>query len=205
VSEKPKQRRKRYPARIFCRATVVCPSCLARFKEKADQCPRCGFDAHSTVKQFTYTPPVLECFMDHAGVTDEKTRTAVIGASDRITTRFPQLKLNFCLVKLGQGVKLPEFGFWMMNACRLQQGQTESDRAWSVLLLVDVERGIVSVTPGYAIEAFMEDSGWERLLTNISPQLDSGDYREALLGYVQGVEVLLSQESQKVRNVIKLK
>ncbi|MBK1831771.1 TPM domain-containing protein [Verrucomicrobiaceae bacterium R5-34] len=205
MSEGTKQKTKRYPARIFCRATIVCPSCLKRFKERAEQCPHCGFDAHSTVRQFNYTPPVLECLMDHAGVTDDQTRSAVIAASDRVSAMFPQVKLYFCMVRLGEEVKLPEFGFWMMNACILQEGQTEIDRAWSILLIVDVERGIASVTPGYAIEAFMEDSGWEKLLTDISPQLNNEDYREALLGYVQGVESLLSKESQKVRNIIKIK
>ncbi|BDS05821.1 hypothetical protein NT6N_08610 [Oceaniferula spumae] len=198
-------KRKRYPARIFYRAMVVCPSCLQRFKEQAEQCPRCGFDAHATVRQFPYTPPVLDRFMDHANVTDEAIRADVIAASDQLVRRFPQLGMYFCMVNLEDDVNLPEFGFWMMNACRLQHGQTEEERAWSILLLVDVRRGLVAVTPGYAIEAFMEDSGWEKLLTDIAPQLQTGDYREALLGYINGAEELLWQASDKVRNTIKLK
>lgn len=142
--------------------------------------------------------------MDHAGVTHERLRSDVTAASDALARRFPQVGLYFCLVNLDQDVRLSEFGFWMMNACQLQQGQTESDRAWSILLLVDVKTGMVTVTPGYAIEAFMEDSGWENLLKDISPQLHSEDYREALLGYVQGAETLLWQAAQKVKNTIKI-
>lgn len=200
-----KLKQKRYPARIFCRATVVCPSCLQRFKEQREQCPRCGFDAHAAVRRFPYTPPVLDRFMDHAGVTDEKLRADVTAAADVLARRFPQIGFYFCLVNLEQSASLSEFGFWMMNACRLQQGQTETDRAWSILLLVDVEGGTVSVTPGYAVEAFMEDSGWEGLLKEISPQLQRGDYREALLGYLQGAESLLWQAALKVKNTIKIK
>lgn len=199
------QKRKRYPARIFYRATVTCPSCSQRFKEQAEKCPRCGFDAHVAVSKFPYTAPVLERFMDHAGVADEKLLSDVTAAVDDVMRRFPQVGLYFCMVQLEQTANLSEFGFWMMNACRLQQGQTEEDRAWSILLLVDVQTGVVAVSPGYAIEAFMEDSGWESLLKDISPQLRKGDYREALLGYVQGAELLLWQASQKVKNTIKIK
>ena len=198
------QKRKKYPARIFCRATVVCPSCSQRFKEQAEKCPRCGFDAHAAVSKFPYTPPVLDRFMDHAGVTDEKLLSDVTAASDDVIRRFPQVGFYFCIVKTEQTSNLAEFGFWMMNACRLQQGQTEEDRAWSILLLIDVKTGAVTVTPGYAIEAFIEDSGWESLLKDISPQLREEDYREALLGYLQGAENLLWQASQKVKNTIKI-
>ena len=64
---------------------------------------------------------------------------------------------------------------------------------------------MVTATPGYAIEAFVEDSGLEKLLKEISPQLRAEDYREALLGYIQGVEALLGQAAQKVKNTIKTK
>jgi len=178
---------------------------MQRFKEKADQCPRCGFDAHAVVKKFPYTPPVLERFMDHASVTDESLRSDVIAASDGLARRFPQVGFYFCMVKLEQVANLAEFGFWMMNACRLQEGQEEIERGWSVLLLVDVQSGSVAVTPGYAIEAFIEDSAWEKLLKDISPQLRAEDYREALLGYLHGAERLLWKSAQMVKNTIKIK
>lgn len=187
---------------MFYRATVVCPSCLQHFKESDDQCRSCGFDAYRVVQQFPFTPPVMERFMDHAGVVDQKLTRDINAAVDRLRVRFPQVELYFCTVELDDPVSLPEFGFWMMNACRLQEGQVESDRAWSILLLIDVKRGIVSLTPGYAIEAFIEDSGWEDALRNMSEDLAADDYSSALLYYVKSAERLLRQSANNVNKKI---
>lgn len=183
---------------MFNRATVVCPSCLQRFKEADDQCQRCGFDAYRVVQQFPYTPPVMERFMDNACIADEKLVNDINRVVDKIIGRFPQLGLYFCTVELDDPVSLPEFGFWMMNACQLQDGQEEKDRAWSILLLLDVKRGLVSLTPGYAIEAFMEDSRWEDALRSVSASLAAGDYRSALLDYLDRVDALLRESANNV-------
>ena len=191
------EKRKQYPARIFYRATVVCPSCLQRFRETADACQRCGFDAYRVVQQFPYTAPVLERVIDNAGVMDASWRPELDRAVDRLSTRFPQVGFYFCTVMLDDPVKLPEFGFWMMNACRLEQGQQELDRAWSILLLLDVKRGLVSITPGYAIEAFIEDSAWEDALRQISQPLIESNYQKAFLDFMRHAERLLVQAGKQ--------
>lgn len=183
---------------MFNRATFVCPSCLQRFKETDDQCQRCGFDAFRTVQQFPFTPPVMERFIDNAGIADEKLLNDINSAVNKLNVRFPQVGMYFCTVELDDPISLPEFGFWMMNACRLQEGQVEKDRAWSILLLIDVKRGMISLTPGYAIEAFIEDSGWEEALRRISEDLAADDYRSALLDYVKSAEQLLRESAVNV-------
>jgi len=198
-------KRKGYPARIFNRATVVCPSCLQRFKESERQCQRCGFDAYRVVEQFTFKPPVMELMMDHAGITDDELCTDLASAVDKLVRKFPQVGFYFCFVEMDDPVKLSEFGFWLMNASPLQEGQVEKDRAWSLLLLIDVKRGLVSFTPGYAIEAFIEDSRWEESIHQISEDLASGDYRSALLKYVKNAELLLQQSAKDVSKKVKLK
>ena len=190
---------------MFNRATVVCPSCLQRFKNADTQCQRCGFDAHRTVQQFPYTPPVLERIIDNAGIADEKLIKEINSAVDKFNVRFPQVGMYFCTVELDDPISLPEFGFWMMNACQLQEGQVEKDRAWSILLLIDVKRGLVSLTPGYAIEAFMEDSGWENILRKISEDLAAEDFRSALLDYVKGAEQLLRESAANVNKKLSRK
>jgi len=187
---------------MFNRATVVCPSCLQRFKKVDTQCQRCGFDALRTVQQFPFTPPVMERFIDNAGIADEKLIKDINSAVDKLNVRFPQVGMYFCTVELDDPISLPEFGFWMMNACRLQEGQVEKDRAWSILLLIDVKRGLVSLTPGYAIEAFIEDSGWENTLRKMSEDLAADDYRSALLDYVKSAEQLLRESAVDVNKKV---
>lgn len=176
---------------MFFRATVVCPSCLQRFRETADTCQRCGFDAHRAVRQFPYTPPVLVPVIDNAGALSPDWRPELDAALARLSRRFPQVGFHICTVELDDPVKLPEFGFWMMNACRLEPHQQEPDRAWAMLLLLDVKRGLVSLTPGYALEAFIEDSAWEDALRQVSSPLAEGDLRKALLGFFRQAEKLL--------------
>ena len=89
-----------------------------------------------------------------------------------------------------------------MNACQLQEGQVENDRAWSILLLIDVKRGLVSLTPGYAIEAFIEDSSWENTLRKISEDLAAGDFCSALLDYVKSAEQLLREPAADVNKKV---
>lgn len=197
------EKRKQYPARTFYRATVVCPSCLQRFREAADACQRCGFDAYRVVQQFPYTAPVLEQVIDNAGVITPDWRPALDHALAKLARRFPQVGFHFCTVRLENPVKLTEFGFWMMNASQLEPGQQESDRAWSMLVLLDVERGLISLTPGYALEAFIEDSKWEDALRQISRSLVEGDYRKALLSLMAHAERLLSLAGKQAMRKVK--
>lgn len=143
--------------------------------------------------------------MDNAGIADEKLLDDLSRAVDKLISRFPQLGMYFCTVEMDDPTNLAEFGFWMMNACRLQEGQVENDRAWSILLLIDVKRGLLSVTPGYAIEAFVEDSGWEDALKGISEDLAAGDYRSALLDYVKNAELLLRESAKNVNRKVSRK
>jgi len=197
------EKRKEYPARIFNRVMVVCPSCHQRFKQANDQCLRCGFDAFQVVQKFPYTPPVLDHIMDNVGVVDDDLHKDLNTALKKLAKHFPQVGFYFCFVEMDDPLQLSEFGFWMMNACRLQEGQVENDRAWSLLLLIDVKRGLVSLTPGYAIEAFIEDGAWEGVLRDISRDLDAGDFHTALLTYVRRAEGLLRKSANSVRKKIK--
>ena len=143
--------------------------------------------------------------MDHAGITNDKLCADLAGSVAKVVRKFPQVGFYVCLVEMDDPVKLSEFGFWLMNASQLQQGQVEKDRAWSLLLLIDVKRGLVSFTPGYAIEAFIEDSRWEESIRQISEDLASGDYRRALLNYVKNAGLLLQQSAKDVCKKVKLK
>jgi len=199
----PKEKKKVFPARMFKRATVVCPSCLIRFKEHADQCPNCQFDAHRSVEQFRFEPPVMQRWMDNAKVLDTSVRQEIDQIFDRLTKQFPQVNLSVCTVELDDQTNLSEFGFWMMNACRLEDGQTSEQRAWTILLLIDVKRGLLSLTPGYAIEAFMDDAEWQEALKMMVPDMIARDYRLSLKGFVKDAIQLLRKSAQDVMQSLK--
>ena len=197
------QEKKRvYPARIFHRATVVCPSCRVRFKEDSEQCPNCKFDAHRAVEQFPFQPPVMQRWMDNAKVLDEIAKQEIDYLINRLVKQFPQVSLSICTVELDDSIDLPEFGFWMMNACPLKEGQQAKDRAWRILLLVDVKREMISLTPGYSVEAFMNDADWQDALKMMIPDMIAGDYRASLSGFVKDAIELFRKSAQDV--IVKL-
>lgn len=201
-------RKKVYPARMFKRAKIVCPSCLKRYEETGEKCQHCGFEAPRAAQQFAFEPPLMERFMGNTAViaqADDKLIGDVGAAVDGLIKKFPQLGLYFCPVELNESVSVSEFGFWMMNACPFQQGQDESDRAWSLLVLMDLKRGLLSLTPGYAIEAFIDDSAWEGALQSMAEHLAAGDYRAALLGFVKDAGQLLRDSSKNVSIKVKSK
>jgi uncharacterized membrane protein YgcG len=199
----PREKKRVYPARMFKRASVVCPSCLIRFKERADQCPNCQFDAQRSVEQFSFQPPVMQRWMDNAKVFDQAARQEVDQMIDRIIKQFPQVSLSICTVELDDPISLSEFGFWMMNACGFEDGQSEEQRAWSILLLIDVKRKLLSLTPGYAIEAFMDDADWQETLKMMVPDMIADDYRLSLRGFVKDASQLLRKSAQDVMQMLK--
>ncbi|MGB0775210.1 MAG: TPM domain-containing protein [Akkermansiaceae bacterium] len=188
---------------MFYRATVTCPSCFKKSRDASERCSACGFDALQAVQKFQFTPPTLDCVIDSAGLLDEKTIERITLTAQTLKAKFPQFGFYFCLVDMGNTVNLSEFAFWMMNACRLQDGQTEMDRAWSVLLVIDSVSGQVALTPGYAAEAFIEDSGWEAAIRDISPLLREAQYGDAILNYLTHAEKLLHTAALFVKGKLK--
>lgn len=198
VKTSTEDKKRLYPAHIFNRASVVCPSCLIRFKEDSLKCPNCQFDAHRSVEKFPFDPPVMERWMDNAKLFNAAARGEIDQFIDRLERQFPQVSLTICTVELDDPVSLSEFGFWMMNACRLQEGQGEENRAWRILLLMDVKRELLSLTPGYAIEAFMNDADWQDALKMMIPDMIAKDYRTSLSGFVKDANQLLRKSAQDV-------
>lgn len=198
VKTTPQEKKRLYPAHIFDRASVVCPSCLIRFKEDSAQCPNCQFDAHRCVEKFPFDAPVMQRWMDNAKVFNAAARSEIDHLIERLVRQFPQVSLTICTVELDDPVSLPEFGFWMMNACRLQEGQGEENRAWRILLLMDVKRELLALTPGYAIEAFMNDADWQDALKMMIPDMIAKDYRTSLSGFVKDATQLLRKSAQDV-------
>lgn len=125
-----------------------------------DACLICGFDLPACAEQFRFDPPSLEFLMDPTGRVPRDQWESLHARRDALVTRFPQLDFSFCLVALKDGQDVAEFGFWLFNSA---PGAGES-RAWRILVAVDLRVGEVALTPGYAIEPFLDPAGWTEAL-----------------------------------------
>jgi len=66
-------------------------------------------------------------------------------------------------------------------------------------MIIDVKGGQIGLTPGYAIEAFIDDAKWEKALHAMAAMLASADCRNALLGFVGDAMHLLQESARNVR------
>jgi hypothetical protein len=163
-----------YSARLLAVGSIFCPSCGGIMERESLNCPICGFTGSKTMDLFGTRPPMLQPVLDAAGVWSAQDQREIKRAVSRFNQRFPQIRWRICVVALGKEVSQPLFGFWLLNASPLAEGETEEDRTWTVLLIVDSEKQTASVTPGYRAEPWLSDDMWEGSLNETKVHFRNG-------------------------------
>ena len=189
-----------FPAEVFTVNIIFCPGCRKALREPVETCPACGYSGKSAVKKFPFEAPAFERFIDpndHLGVEECQ---KIDRALDDLANDFPQPRFCFCVVDLAAETDPREFGFWLMNASPVRSAVEERLRPWSVLLLIDHAHARASVTPGYAIEPFIDEGSWTSLLQLESRYFSAGDYGSAILRFVKGAEVVLSEAAERAQS-----
>jgi hypothetical protein len=140
---------------------------------------------------FEGPPPPLLPLLDAADLWDEADRNKIETKREKIRRRFPQFRFHVFSVMLPAGTKLPLFGFWLLNACPLGADETAEDRAWTVLLLLDVRNGQAAVVPGYAAEHWIPDDDWKKILSSMSRHWQAGGTADAVVRYLETTAAFL--------------
>lgn len=163
-----------YSAKRFAITGVACPACRAKVERDAKWCGRCGFTGEKSLEMFGDDPPPLLPILDVADFWSDKEQRQISVSVKRFNKRFPQIRWRFCAVALPPEVSLPLFGFWMMNVCPLAPGETPEEREWTVVFLVDTNRGRASVTTGYRAEIWLSEEMWEKALAETEEPFAQG-------------------------------
>lgn len=138
------------------------------------------------------SPPLLP-ILDAAGILNERATGKIAAARDRLRRRFPQFQWRVCTVILPPGTNLSIFGFWLLNACPLLSGESEGDRASTVLLLINAGTGQVSAVRGYAAESCLSDDGWKAILETMAEPWRAGDPAGAVIRFFKNTRVQLDR------------
>lgn len=189
-----------YSPKRFAIASVTCPSCQIRIERDTKWCEACGFTGSKSIEMFGETPPPLLPILDVADLWTPKEQKKITSAVKAFKKRFPQINWRICAVSLGADVSLPVFGFWLLNVCPLNEGETDEDREWTILFLVDGKTGNVSLTNGYRAEVWLSDENWGSALAEASSALRQGDTLHAvtnLLSAARGMFEKAWKRSQK--------
>ncbi|MEO7098323.1 MAG: hypothetical protein ABI162_03095 [Luteolibacter sp.] len=163
--------------------SLLCPSCRAPLKADSKWCPSCNFTGSTTVELFPGSPPPLLPILDAMGIWNDSDIQKIEAARESLRKRFPQLHWRVCTVGLPPETPLPVFGFWLLNACPLLENETSEDRAWTILLLIDVESGQAAAIPGYAAETCLADEEWQKALDAMAGPWQSGKTADAVVEF----------------------
>jgi hypothetical protein len=143
-------------------------------------------------------PPPLLPVLDAAGIWTPGNIGEIETARDKLRRRFPQFRFHICTVMMPRETILPVFGFWLLNVCPLHANETEEDRAWTVLLLINARTGQAAVVPGYHAERWLSDDDWSKALAAMDSAWKAGKSAGAVLSFFAAGATLLDQ-SWKLR------
>ena len=125
--------------------------------------------------------------MNPAGLLPEDVPGAVRERYDRFCDHFPGIRLSFCFIQLTPGTPLSEFAFWLFNSAP----NATDERAWRLLLTVDLGAGRMSLNSGYALEPFIDPEQWTTPLNTCAAACAQADWSGALTGFIDHADGLL--------------
>ncbi len=171
--------------------SCYCPACGAGLAADARWCGDCGFTGARTLEMFSSVAPPMMPLFDAAGLLDTAATRMIESARGKLLKRFPQFRVNVWTVDLTDESSLPVFGFWLLNACSLHDGETAEDRKWTILLLLNAGTGEAAVVSGYSVESWLREPDWKWMLRRMADRRGSAGLPAALAGFYQDCGGLL--------------
>jgi len=180
-------------------APISCPGCHALLRGPVDQCPHCKYNAWTCVDRFPYSPPPLDRYIDVENRLSNEDRARIDRAIDGLEGDLPQVRLYVCIVKLLPGTDARECGFWMLNASVPRDEEETGHRAWSVLLLVDMQASAASATVGYGLDPHVTDNELRAALTGGQQDFGNANFSAGVLKFVQHMHQLLKNSHRSAQ------
>lgn len=192
-----------YPAKMFARGAMVCPSCRYLLEDSYEACPKCQFSGHAAVEKFPFPPPALEPVLDPGKVLTPQEAGEIRKKVLKARKRLPQVHFLNCIVPLGDEVDLREFGFWLFNGGQYQEG--EAAKSFAILLLIDPTSRQLSVSAGYGLEVMMTDSDWVQICESCKGLLAREKYAAGIELFIQKATEAMIVRALEVRKELKRK
>lgn len=172
------------------RVAFTCPACQTQF-DAADRCPNCQFTGSDTMRMFAGAPPEITTVNDQADLFDSAALKTIERSRKRLAKRFPQFRWRLCTTNLPAETNLRLYGFWMLNVAPIRPDESESDRQWTVLLLINAAANRAAVVPGYAAEPWLGNDQWDKALARMVPAWKVEDFGKAVAEYYDAVRSML--------------
>ena len=198
---KADRKNKIHAAKRFARGAMTCPSCQYILEEGVPECPKCGFSGSIAVKKFPFPAPPLSAVVDPNAFLSEQEAAAITKKVGKLQARLPQVHFVNCLVPLGDEVNLREFGFWLLNAGQMEEG--DAAKAFAVVFIIDPKNRAISVTVGYGLEPMVMDTEWVKICESYRDFFYRQKYSEGIELFLDKSFELLSERALKLRKEAK--
>jgi len=198
MSPQPETAR-RHSSRRSKAAHLSCPACHGAITAGANRCPSCQFTGADTMGMFPGNPPPLLPILDVANVWNAADVKLIENACASFRKKFPQFHWRFAAVDMPPTIPLNILGFWLLNAATLLPPETQHDRAWTVLLILNRTNGNAAVIPGYAAEPWITDLGWRDILRSMREPWRMGDSGKAVVAFLSAAQKALEREWKNIR------
>ena len=195
------ERKKVYAAKRFARGAMVCPSCQYVLEGSVEKCGKCGFSGQVAVEKFPFAAPPLGPVVDPSNFLSKEEVTLVTKKVAKLQKRLPQVRFLNCLVALGDEVNLREFGFWLLNAGQMKEG--EGAKNFAVLLLIEPKERTISVTVGYGLDPLVMDTDWVKICEQSRDLFYRQKYGEGIEMFLNGAFDLLAERALELRKEVK--
>ena len=201
VKKGKEERKKVYAAKRFAKGAMACPSCQYVLEGASEVCGKCGFSGQVAVEKFPFAAPPLAPVVDPGKVLTKDEVSLVTRKVAKLQKRLPQVRFLNCVVALGEEVNLREFGFWLLNAGEMKEG--ESAKNFAVLFLIDPKERAMSVSVGYGLDPLVMDSQWVPVCQGCRDLLYREKYGEGIETFLNGAFDLLSERALELQKEVK--
>jgi hypothetical protein len=178
---------------------MKCPRCVQKIHRAASSCPHCGFTLADADAHFGEGEVRLRCLTDAAGLLRRGQREQVEMAMERITRRFPQLFVAVYTGSLGEMANMRQFGFWLLNRAAFEDVPAHKPNEAGILLTIDAESKSASITFGYLLDAFLEESDTFESLSRAHSYWLEGKYAAGIVRTLKHLDGVLAKRCRQAR------
>lgn len=154
------------------------------------------------MRMFPGPVPEIQTMNDQADLFDTSALKVIDRSRKRLAKRFPQFRWRVCTVNLPAETNLRLYGFWLLNVLPIQSDESESDRLWTVLLVINVAANRAAVATGYSAEPWLGNDQWDKTLAAMIPAWKAGDYGKSVAAFYDASRILLENSWRHAEAVL---
>ena len=174
-----------------------CPRCVQTIHRSAAQCPHCGFTLTDLDELYGADEVRLKRLSDMAGALRLRERHKLEAVLDEFQVSFPQLFFSVYYGALEDRTNIRQFGMWLLNHAAYEDVEINRPNDGGVLLLVDLNTKVASITYGYLLDPFLSEDDTFNILAKAHPHLLQGNHLKASLVVIRHLSRVLKRRSKQ--------